>query len=95
MVQHVDGFGTRSQKLATYRTVERSDTFHMGFKLFYDEDTDIFKPHGVLRIRPRRTSSATSECCCRHAASTPVVTPGSSSRFRSAWWVAPVARNRA
>jgi hypothetical protein len=53
MVQHVDGFGTRSQKLATYRTVERSDKFHMGFKLFYDEDTDIFKPHGVLRIRPR------------------------------------------
>ncbi len=53
MVQHVDGFGTRSQKLATYRNVERSDKFQMGFKLFYDEDTDIFTPHGVLRIRPR------------------------------------------
>ena len=53
MVQHVDGFGTRSQKLATYRNVERSGRFRMGFKLFYDEDTDMFKPHGVKRIRPR------------------------------------------
>jgi len=53
VVQHVDGFGTRAQKRATYHNVERSDRFRMGFKLFYDEDTDIFKPHGVLRIRPR------------------------------------------
>lgn len=53
MVQHVDGFGTRSQKLATYRNVERSRKFHMGFKLFYDEDTDLFRPYGVKRIRPR------------------------------------------
>jgi hypothetical protein len=53
MVQHIDGFGTRSQKLQTYRTVERSEQFTMGFKLFYDEDTDLFKPRRVLRIRPR------------------------------------------
>ena len=37
MVQHVDGFGTQSQKLSTYRSVEQSDQFQMGFKLFYDE----------------------------------------------------------
>jgi hypothetical protein len=53
MVQHVDGFGSRSQKLETYRTVERSSQFTMGFKLFYDEDTDLFEPRRVLRIRPR------------------------------------------
>ena len=53
MVQHIDGFGTRSQKLQTYRTVERSEQFTMGFKLFYDEDTDLFKPRRVLKIRPR------------------------------------------
>lgn len=53
MVQHIDGFGTRSQKLDTYHTVERSEQFTMGFKLFYDEDTDLFNPRRVLRIRPR------------------------------------------
>ncbi len=53
MIQHVDGFGTRHQKLATYRAVERSDKFAMGFKLFYDEDTHRFRPREVLRLRPR------------------------------------------
>jgi hypothetical protein len=53
IVQHVDGFGTRSQKLQTYRTVERSHQFWMGFKLFYDEDIDLFQPRRVLKIRPR------------------------------------------
>jgi hypothetical protein len=53
MVQHVDGFGTRGQKLATYHHVVRAKQFHQGFKLFYDEDTHLFKPRQVLRIRPR------------------------------------------
>jgi hypothetical protein len=53
MVQHVDGFGTRSQKLATYHAVARPDLFHMGFKLFYDEDVNLFRPRRVLGIRPR------------------------------------------
>ena len=53
MLQHVDGFGTQSQKMDTYRHVERHKQFHMGFKLFYDEDTDLFRPREVLRIRPR------------------------------------------
>jgi hypothetical protein len=51
-VQHVDGFGTRSQKLATYRAVERDPQFRMGFKLFYDEDVNMFRPADVFRIRP-------------------------------------------
>jgi hypothetical protein len=53
LVQHVDGFGSRSQKLATYHTVERAEQFTMGFKLFYDEDSDLFEPRRVLEIRPR------------------------------------------
>jgi len=53
MVQHVDGFGTRSQKLDTYHTVERAEQFTMGFKLFYDEDSNLFRPRRVLKIRPR------------------------------------------
>lgn len=52
-VQHVDGFGTREQKVATYRAVLRSDKFHPGFKLFYDEDVGLMLPARVLAIRPR------------------------------------------
>lgn len=52
-VQHVDGFGTRSQKRSTYATVAEPDQFVMGFKLFYDEDTDLMRPRDVLRLRPR------------------------------------------
>ncbi|WP_300676271.1 hypothetical protein [Nocardioides sp.] len=53
MVQHVDGFGTRSQKLATYRSVARPRQFSMGFKLFYDEDVNRMGPAAVGKIRPR------------------------------------------
>lgn len=53
MVQHVDGFGTQRQKMETYGTVSRPEQFVMGFKLFYDEDTDLMTPEEVLRIRPR------------------------------------------
>ena len=53
MVQHVDGFGTQSQKLSTYHSVEQSDQFQMGFKLFYDEDSGLMSPARVLEIRPR------------------------------------------
>jgi hypothetical protein len=53
MVQHVDGFGSRRQKLATYHAVAKPDRFHMGFKLFYDEDSNLFRPSRVLRIHPR------------------------------------------
>ena len=53
MVQHVDGFGTQRQKLATYHRVARPRQFHLGFKLFYDEDTDLMRPARVLKIRPR------------------------------------------
>jgi hypothetical protein len=52
LVQHVDGFGTRSQKLATYHAVARPSQFAMGFKLFYDEDVKLFSPQRVRKIRP-------------------------------------------
>jgi hypothetical protein len=53
MVQHVDGFGTPREKLATYRAVARPRQFVMGFKLFYDEDRPRMSPATVLRIRPQ------------------------------------------
>ncbi|MBM7519436.1 hypothetical protein [Nocardioides nitrophenolicus] len=53
LVQHVDGFGNRAQKLATYRAVARPDLFAMGFKLFYDEDFNRMGAKAVHKIRPR------------------------------------------
>ncbi|MFN8190784.1 MAG: hypothetical protein U0R78_10180 [Nocardioidaceae bacterium] len=52
LVQHVDGFGTPSQKLATYHTVARPRLFTMGFKLFYDEDVHRMSARAVQAIRP-------------------------------------------
>lgn len=53
MVQHVDGFGTPGQKLDTYHHVAKPKQFHMGFKLFYDEDIRRMSAAKVKRIRPR------------------------------------------
>jgi hypothetical protein len=53
LVQHVDGFGTPGEKLATFRRVIRPGRFSLGFKLFYDEDVRRLRPVQVLRIRPR------------------------------------------
>ena len=53
LVQHVDGFGTPGEKLATYHRVVRPLQFALGFKLFYDEDVHRMRPARVLAIRPR------------------------------------------
>ena len=53
MVQHVDGFGTPGQKLATYHAVARPRQFFMGFKLFYDEDIHRMSAADVRRINPK------------------------------------------
>jgi hypothetical protein len=53
LVQHVDGFGTPGEKLATYHRVVRPRQFALGFKLFYDEDVHRMRPAQVLEIRPR------------------------------------------
>ena len=48
---HVDGFGSQSAKLDTYGALASTDGhFFNGFKLFYDEDTDMFEPHEVLDV---------------------------------------------
>ena len=47
MVQHVDGFGTPGQKLGTFHAVVRPRQFHLGFKLFYDEDRHRMRPSRV------------------------------------------------
>jgi hypothetical protein len=53
LVQHVDGFGTPGEKLATFHRVVRPRQFALGFKLFYDEDVHRMRPAQVLAIRPR------------------------------------------
>jgi len=53
MVQHVDGYGTPQQKLATFHHVVRPRQFTLGFKLFYDEDVHRMRPAQVLAVRPR------------------------------------------
>lgn len=52
IVQHVDGFGTRGEKDATWRRLKRPQQFHMGYKLFYDEDVRRYGPPDVLRFTP-------------------------------------------
>ena len=51
LVQHVDGFGSRSEKNATYARVGRPWQFHLGYKLFYDEDVRVYRPAEVLAFR--------------------------------------------
>jgi len=51
MVQHVDGFGTRSEKDATWDRLRRPQQFHLGYKLFYDEDVKRYGPADLLRFK--------------------------------------------
>jgi hypothetical protein len=54
MVLNVDGFGGPEVKVAKYRDFTReAKDFHHGFKLFYEEDTDLMTPRQVLRLKPR------------------------------------------
>jgi hypothetical protein len=50
---NVDGFGDRANKVSKYAmfTDERV-RFNDGFKLFYEEDTNLMSPAGVLALRP-------------------------------------------
>jgi hypothetical protein len=51
---NVDGFGDPPNKVAKYgEFAADSKRFHKGFKLFYEEDTDLMSPRAVLRLRPR------------------------------------------
>jgi hypothetical protein len=51
---NVDGFGDRPNKIAKYQEFARGARgFHHGFKLFYEEDTNLMTPKQVQRLRPR------------------------------------------
>jgi hypothetical protein len=53
-VLNVDGFGGQEIKKAKYRRFAReAREFHPGFKLFFEEDTDLMTPRQVMRLRPR------------------------------------------
>jgi hypothetical protein len=54
MVLNVDGFGGQEIKKAKYRRFARdAREFHPGFKLFFEEDSDLMTPRQVMRMRPR------------------------------------------
>ena len=49
----MDGQGSRGAKLSTWGALTRdAGPWHHGFKLFFDEDPDIFQPADVLGLRP-------------------------------------------
>jgi hypothetical protein len=51
MVQHVDGFGSRSEKNATWDRLRRPQQFHLGYKLFYDEDIKRYGAADLLKFK--------------------------------------------
>jgi hypothetical protein len=52
MVQHIDGFGSRAAKDATFAHLVRPQQFHIGYKLFYRQDVNLYLPKDVLRFKP-------------------------------------------
>jgi hypothetical protein len=51
IVHHLDGFGTRAEKNATFNRLYRPGRFNLGYKLFYDEDVGIYTPPEVLAFQ--------------------------------------------
>jgi len=50
---NVDGFGGRAVKRAKYHELAApAERLFDGFKLFYEEDTDLLSPRQVMRLRP-------------------------------------------
>ena len=54
MTMNVDGFGNPANKISKYKEFTASETagFHNGFKLFFEEDTDLMTHDDVLALRP-------------------------------------------
>ena len=53
VTMNVDGFGNQANKIGKYDQFTSELTrFHNGFKLFYEEDTDLMSPAQVLGLRP-------------------------------------------
>jgi hypothetical protein len=54
LVRNVDGFGSPEIKKQKYREFTRGPRrTHVGYKLFYREDTDLMSPREVLGMRPQ------------------------------------------
>ena len=53
LVMNEDGFGTPELKLDTYHMLAHDgDAWFHGFKLFFEEDTDLMPPDEVVAIDP-------------------------------------------
>jgi len=53
LTMNVDGFGDRPNKRGKYREfTSEAKRFHDGFKLFYEEDSNLMRPRDVLRLSP-------------------------------------------
>jgi len=53
LTMNVDGFGDRPNKRRKYAEFTREvKRFHDGFKLFYEEDSNLMRPRDVLRLSP-------------------------------------------
>jgi hypothetical protein len=54
VTMNVDGFGNPAEKISKYKgfTASETATFHNGFKLFFEEDTDLMSHEAVLGLRP-------------------------------------------
>ena len=53
VTMNVDGFGDRPNKIAKYgEFTAPTRLFNDGFKLFYEEDTNLMSPAGVLALKP-------------------------------------------
>ncbi|MDX6692203.1 MAG: hypothetical protein QOG15_3660 [Solirubrobacteraceae bacterium] len=53
ITMNVDGFGDRANKRAKYvQFTGEVPRFHDGFKLFFEEDTNLMTPREVLRLEP-------------------------------------------
>jgi hypothetical protein len=54
LVVNVDGFGDQANKISKYHEFTKDlRRRYNGFKLFYEEDTNLMKPSQVLRLRPQ------------------------------------------
>jgi hypothetical protein len=45
---HADGFGDQQLKTEVFEVIRPPDEFPIGFKLFYDEDTNLFTPQETI-----------------------------------------------
>ena len=49
---HIDGFGARAAKRGHYHLLHRSAPFFNGFKLFFQQDIDMFSAADVMHLHP-------------------------------------------